>query len=565
MNYGKWCVQKTNSEFVDYLARAASVTPAIAQVLINRGFKTPADVAGFLGQSVSDMSDPFDISGVPMAVDMLSTALTSGTRVMVHGDYDADGVTATSIVVAALRKLGLDVVFFIPNRFEHGYGFNPPAVAYARKLGAGIILTVDCGVSAFEAAAEARAMGIGVIVTDHHEPLIGPDGEPSLPEAAVVINPKLCSPEISMLSGAGVAFKLVQALSTRFSGKIDPMEFLDLAALGTLADSVPLTGENRALVKEGLPMICGGQRPGIAALKEIAGLNGRGLRAGRVLFTIVPRINAAGRISDATSVVDLMLASSNDDAWPVAEELNRMNSERQSIEEGVFVEAYEAAMAKADMPALVLAGSNWHEGVLGIVASRIVDRFGRPAFVLSGNGEGELRGSARSLPQFDIYSGLMQCSHCLKAFGGHRQAAGLTLDSGRLEEFEELICKEVEQTVQDYTPSLTLDATVALRDVSFRLVEDVSRLEPFGYGNPEPLFGSKDLEVVNPRVVGRNHLKMTLRSNNISVDSIGYSMGERLEEVQGTYAVDAVFAPTINEWGDRRTLQLNLKAFRPSA
>lgn len=564
MKYGKWLVQKTNSEFVTHLARSASVSPAIAQVLINRGIKTPADVSGFLGLSVESMSDPFEISGVSRAVEILSTALSSGKRIMVHGDYDADGVTATSMVVDALRRIGLDVVYFIPNRFDHGYGFNPPAVKLAMEQGAGIILTVDCGVSSFEAVADARAMGIGVIITDHHEPVIGSDGKPILPEADAVINPKLCSPAISMLSGAGVAFKLVQALSTRFSGIFDPMEFLDLAALGTLADSVPLTGENRALVKDGMPMICAGQRPGIAALKDVAGLNGRDLKAGRVLFTIVPRINAAGRISDASTVVDLMLATSNEDAVQVAEELNRMNTERQGIEEGVFSEAYDAAMAKGDIPALVLAGSGWHEGVLGIVASRLVDRFGKPTFVMSGN-NGDLRGSARSIPQFDIYNGLMKCSHCLKAFGGHRQAAGLTLERAMLGEFESLICDVVEQSVEDFTPALTLDASVPLRDISFKLVEEVARLEPFGYGNPEPLFGSRDLEVVNPRVVGRNHLKMTLKSNNFSVDSIGYGMGARLEEVQGTFAVDAAYAATINEWGDRRTLQLNLKAFRPSA
>jgi len=560
----KWQVQRTNAEFVEHLSRGASVSSALAQVLINRGLKTPEDFSDFIGQSVSDMKDPFELSGVERAVEVLARARASGTRVMVHGDYDADGVTATSIMVGALRKLGHDVVYFIPNRFEHGYGFNPPAVSRAKELGAGLILTVDCGVSAFEAPLEARSSGIGVIITDHHEPLVDDSGKFVLPEAEAVINPKLCSPSISMLSGAGVAFKLVQALSIKNPGALDPMGYLDLAALGTLADSVPLTGENRALVKEGLPLISSGQRPGIAALKEVAGLEGKELKAMRILFTVIPRINAAGRISDASQVVELMLAGDRDSAWQIAEGLNRMNSERQRIEEEVFQEAYALALARKDRAAIVLWGKGWHEGVLGIVASRIVERFGRPAMVLV-EADGEARGSARSIPQFDIYDGLSICAGSLKSFGGHRQAAGLVLDAGKLGEFEERICGVVEKSVEDYTPVLNIDAAVELREVSFKLVEEISMLEPFGYGNPEPVFGCRELEVVSPRVVGRNHLKMKLKANSLSVDSIGFGMGDRMEEVQDTIAVDAAFVATINEWGDRRTLQLNLKAFRPSA
>lgn len=559
----KWQVQRTNAEFVDHLSRAASVTPALAQVLINRGLKTPEEIDGFFGQSLDTMSDPFALSGVDRAVEVISEARASGARVMVHGDYDADGVTATSMVVDALQRLGLDVVYFIPNRFEHGYGFNPPAVSRAKELGAGLILTVDCGVSSFDAAQKARSSGIGVIITDHHEPLVDEGGKLVLPEAEAVINPKLCSPSISMLAGAGVAFKLTQALSTKFPGAFDPLEYLDLAALGTLADSVPLTGENRTLVKEGLPLIGSGQRPGIAALKEAAGLEGRELKAMRILFTIIPRINAAGRIADASQVVELMLSRDRDLALQIAEDLSRMNAERQRIEEEVFHEALALASGKDGRSAMVLSGHGWHEGVLGIVASRIVERFGRPAFVLA-EADGEARGSARSIPQFDIYDGLSSCSDSLKTFGGHRQAAGLILDAGKLGEFEERICSVVDGSVEDYTPVLNLDASVALRDVNFKLVEEIGMLEPFGYGNPEPVFGCRELEVVGPRIVGRNHLKMTLRSNNLTVDSIGFGMGDRMEEVQDTFAVDAAFVATINEWGDRRALQLNLKAFRPS-
>lgn len=560
---GIWQVQRTNPEYVEYLSRTASIAPALAQVFINRGLKSCEEIDAFVNQSVEGMSDPYAMSGVERAVELLAQASEEGKTVLVHGDYDADGVTATSIILGALRGIGIDARFFIPTRFEHGYGFNPPAVDLAEKMGAGLILTVDCGVSAFDAVGLARSRGIAVIITDHHEPMVDDGGGNVLPEADAIINPKLCSPDISMLSGAGVAFKLIQALSIKFPRAFEPLDFLDLAALGTLADSVPLTGENRAIVREGMPLVAEGKRPGIAALKTVAGINGRPLRAGRVLFTIIPRINAAGRIDDASRVVDLMLSDDEESAMLIAEDLNRMNLERQQIEEGVFKEALDMVEEGEPVSALVLCGTGWHEGVLGIVASRIAERFKRPAFVLAET-DGEVRGSARSIPQFDIYEGLKRCAGCLKTYGGHRQAAGLSLGAGKVEEFRSRICAIVDEGVEDYSPVLMLDASLALRDVNFKLVEELSSLEPFGYGNPEPIFGTRELQVVNSRVVGRNHLKVTLKSQNITVDSIGYGMGHRLDELQDTYAIDVAFAATINEWGNRRSIQLNLKSFRPT-
>ncbi len=558
-----WQVQKTNSEYVDYLSCEASITPAMAQVFINRGIKTPEDVAGFLAQSLDSMSDPLAMSGIPDALDVLQQARQSGTRVMVHGDYDADGVTATTMVVSALRTLNIDVVYFIPSRFEHGYGFNPPAIDLAKKMGAKIILTVDCGVSALETAKLADEAGLTVIITDHHEPLVDDAGRFILPVAKAVINPKLCSPEIANLSGAGVAYKLLCALSDKYPGTFEPKDYLDLAALGTLADSVPLVGENRAIVKEGMPLIREGIRPGIAALRDVAGVNPAQLKAMRVLFTLVPRINAAGRVADATMVVDMLLADNATVAVSIAEQLNELNLQRQSIEEIVFREALVMAEAKGDASAIVLCGKGWHEGVLGIVASRMVDRFSRPALVMA-EVDGQARGSARSMAGFDIYTGLGNCSDTLITFGGHRQAAGFSLNVDKLEEFERGICAEVDKAEGEQDSTLNIDAALNLRDVNFKFIEELEMLEPFGYGNPEPIFGCKDLEVVNSRIVGRNHLKMTLKASSLKVDSIGYNMGDFLDDMDDTFAIDAAFAAGINEWGGRRSIQLTLKAIRPS-
>lgn len=552
----RWLLQKTNTEYVSYLSNASSISPALAQILINRGFKTPEEVSEFMLKTPS-MSDPMEIRGMQAAVDALEAAGRNGTRVLVHGDYDTDGLTATAILTDALLRLGVKTDYFIPNRFRDGYGFNPPAVEMAKKTGAGLIVTVDCGISAFEASEMASKEGIGVIITDHHEPVPG-----RLPNALAVINPKLSNPGLANLAGAGVALKLAQALGQRHPDKISFNEYLDLAALGTLADSVPLTGENRAIVKEGMPLIREGVRPGLKALGAVSGLNGRPQRPGLLSFTIVPRINAAGRMSDAREVVELLLTTDEQKAADIADSLNKMNSERQKIEEKLFKEAMKQFDQTGPGPAIVLSGEGWHEGVIGIVASRIAERYSRPTFVLSIS-DGVAKGSARSIPQFDIYAGLTECSDLLRDFGGHSQAAGLKLDVHKLKAFEEKMSGVVSSTVSDFTPLLTIEADVSLREVNFKFIQELQMLEPFGYGNPEPVLGTKELEVINPRVVGNNHLKMKLRSRSSVVDAIGFRMGGLIEIVEDSPEIDVAYTATINEWDGRRSVQLKLKGIRP--
>ena len=560
-----WLLQKTNPEFVDYLSKTSNISPAFAQVLINRGVKHPDEISCFLDCALTDMADPYALEGMEAVVDALTEARGSGTKVMVHGDYDCDGITATAIMVEALKAFGIEVGYFVPNRFDHGYGFNPPGLEHAREMGAGLIVTVDCGITAYETSMEAEKAGIGLVITDHHEPQYSEDdGSLMLPHALAILNPKLSEEDNALrhLSGAGVAQKVAQALALREPGKIQWERSFDLAALGTIADSVPLLEENRIIVKQGLARIIERDRLGVAALMDAAGLGPDRIRSGRVQFSLVPRLNAAGRLADASLAVELMLATSPGAAASAADQLNQLNLERQRIEEVVYKEAVAEVERKGAAPVLVVAGEGWHEGVVGIVASKLADRYDRPAFVLSIK-EDRAKGSARSVPGFDIHEVITECSEHLIAFGGHKQAAGLTLQASALPTFEEAVCKVASSLPKEPEAVLNIDAAVSLKDLSFKLVEELGRLEPFGYGNPEPVLGARDLQVQNPRIVGRGHLKMRLKSNSTYIDAIGFGMGDMLDSLAHGQLVDAAFAATINIWDDRKNLQLTLKGLRP--
>jgi single-stranded-DNA-specific exonuclease len=340
---------------------------------------------------------------------------------------------------------------------------------------------------------------------------------------------------------------------------------LDLAAIGTIADVIPITGENRIIVKEGLRIIEDGARPGLKALKKVSGIDGRELKSGLLPFTVIPRINAAGRASDAGNVVRLLLTNSEDEAIDISSWLDGLNSERQRIEREVYQEALCKLNNKGISSAIVLSSEGWHPGIIGIVASRIAEAFYRPAFVISIEGRAAI-GSARSIPPFNIYEGLTDCSELFTGFGGHKQAAGFRLNSKDIPSFEKRINRIVEETLKesDFIPSLEIDTNVNLSHINFNLIKELRLLEPLGFGNPEPLLGSKGLEVLFPRVVGNNHLKMKLRQQSQSLDAIGFDMGTFFDRLEVSTTIDVVFTPCINEWEGSRCLQLNLKAFRPS-
>lgn len=574
----RWFIRRTNPEYLAYLSRAVPVPPVVAQILINRGIKTAADVCSFLNPGVTSLSDPYDLPGMAASVERIKVALARNQRVLIHGDYDADGLTATAIMVLALREIGIDADYFIPNRLIHGYGFNPPAVDFAKKIGADLIITVDCGITSFDTADCAKKKGIDVIITDHHEPLRQPEdtshtsqveGGFLIPSAVAVVNPKLSGPESqsSTLAGSGIAFKMVQALAMDGDVSLSPddvLSFLDLVACGTIADVVTLTGENRALVREGLPYITNPHRTGIRALKEVSGLQGREMKAGLLAFTIVPRMNAAGRMGDAGEVVRLFVSSSDEEALSIAEGLDRINKERQRREEEVYQEALLQLHREGYDRAIVLYGEGWHPGVIGIVASRIAEECYRPVFVFAVEGD-TVKGSARSIPCFDMYRGLSRCRDTLIAYGGHAQAAGLKLRAHDLPLFKERINSVVRESLQDedLIPALEIDAEVNLQGITSSLIRDLSMLEPFGFGNPEPLLGSRNLAVLNPRIVGNNHMKMRLRQGAFSIDAIGFDMGGLLESLDPSSPVDAAFTPMINVWNGNQYLQLGLKGLRP--
>lgn len=577
----RWLVNRTNPEYISYISKAASISPVLAQILTNRGIKTLSDINDFLYPGSTGLSDPFELPDIKPAIERIKSALSKNERVLVHGDYDADGLTATAIMTHALKTIGIDVHYFIPNRISHGYGFNIPSVDVAKKLGVKLIITVDCGITSFDAAAYAKKEGIDVIITDHHEPMKSEEcGVRSaesdetedfiIPEAIAVINPKLKTQDskLSNLSGAGIAFKVVQALALEKDLPItsdDILSLLDLAALGTVADVVTLTGENRIILKDGLRNIHNGYRPGIRALKESAGINGKDIKSRLLSFTLIPRINATGRISDAGDVVRLFLSDSYEEALTIAEKLDKTNTERQRIEEEVYQQALSQLSTKGYDSSIVLYDKGWHVGVIGIVASRIAEECYRPTFIFTVDGD-TAKGSARSIPAFDIHNGLSACRDILLSFGGHKQAAGIKLLAADLPSFEKKINSIVKESLneEDFIPCIEIDSETSLKEISHDLANELSKLEPLGCGNPEPILGARKLDIVNQRIVGNNHLKMRLRQNSMSIDTIGFGMGSIFEHIDPSALIDAAFNPTINEWNNSRYLQLNLKAIRPS-
>jgi single-stranded-DNA-specific exonuclease len=589
----RWFLNRTNAEFISYLSRSASISPVFSQILINRGIKTAAEVQDFLNPGITGLSDPFDLQGVKQAIERIKVARRQGERVFIHGDYDADGLTATAIMVSALRTAGLDVHYFIPHRMTHGYGFNIVGVETAHKAGAKLIITVDCGIGSFEAAAHAQSLGIDLIITDHHEPRHregtrskgqgaksgeqrAESKEPKtyafdIPHAVAVINPK-CSPDssrLTVLCGAGIAFKLAQAMTMDNDiafAEDDLLPLLDLAALGTVADVVPLIGESRIIVKEAMQHIQDGSRLGMRALKKAAGLDNKQMKAGLLAFTMVPRINAAGRIGDAQDVVRLFLSDSEQEAYDLAAWLDRTNSERKKVEEIVYQDALSALKGIDVAAVIMLAKEGWHPGVLGIVASKIAESFNLPAVIFAIE-DGIAKGSSRSIPAFDICAGLSECRDLLITFGGHKQAAGVRLRADNLPALEQRLRQIIQRDIsqEDLIPTLDIHASVLLNQLDTQLMRELELLEPFGYGNPEPLLGARELEIMYPKVLKDRHLKMKLRKGASYFDVIGWDMGHLLEDLSQAAIFDAVFTPSYNDWNGNRNIQLILKGLRPSA
>ncbi|HEX9023442.1 MAG TPA: single-stranded-DNA-specific exonuclease RecJ [Geobacteraceae bacterium] len=554
---------------MERLAQEGKIPAALARILANRGISDPVQAERFLLATFADMHDPFLLSGMEKAVDRLAAAVRAGERLCVHGDYDVDGVTGVALLVAFFRTIGLDgVSYYIPRRLEEGYGLSTEGVRSVAASGAKIILTVDCGINSVAEAELCASMGIDLIITDHHMP-----GE-TIPPALAVINPLL--PDSSFpfknLAGVGVAFNLMIALRMRlreeghFAKLPEPnlRECLDLVALGTVADIVPLVDENRIFVKCGLRELASSRRIGIQALKEVAGVSGD-VSCGAVGFRLAPRLNAAGRLEDAALGVELLLCTDRQRAKAMAAELDASNAERQALEQEILAEAL--AMVR-DIPeqegrrSIVLASEAWHPGVIGIVASRIVDMFHRPTILIALQ-EGNGRGSGRSIPNFHLHDALNACSEHLLKFGGHKYAAGLSVEESTLRafigSFDEVATGLLSPA--DLIPELAIDAVLKPEEVSYGLAEAIEAMAPFGMGNPEPVFMLERARIAEQRILKERHLRLHIIAGKSNFEAIGFNMaqGRALPEL-----VDLAFSLQLNEWNGRKSLQLRLRDIRDS-
>ncbi|MEW6409714.1 MAG: single-stranded-DNA-specific exonuclease RecJ [Nitrospirota bacterium] len=582
----RWVIPRVNTGLQSRLSQEARLSPVLAQVLINRGIETPRAVAEFLNPYIENLHDPFLLPDMYTATKRIVTAIKRNEKIVVYGDYDVDGITGTAILIHMLKdsafRLGsmADCSYYIPHRLKEGYGLNTDVIKRIKSEGVSLIITVDCGTTAIDEVSLANTLGIDVIITDHHHVT------DVLPPAAAVVNPNRKDSIYSFkeLAGAGIVFKLTQALSSEF-GVRSWEEYLDLAAIGTIADVVPLIGENRIIASEGLNLLTESKRAGIVAIKRISGIEGKTITSGMVGFIIAPRINAAGRLGDATSALKLLLTEDMDEAEELAKFLDARNKERQQIENEIFEKAKamitdgEKWTVDGERYAIVLSSPSWHSGVIGIVASRLVEKFYRPAFLFVTQ-EGICKGSARSIPPFHICEGLKQIEGGIEIkFGGHSQAAGIKVKEEDFISFGKWINRIVRESLseEDLIPKLKIDARVKLREINFTLIDELNSFSPFGYGNPEPLLGAKGLEVLYPKIVGNNHLKMKLRQDGTVFDAIGFDMRDALsndslgsgvwslESAIGHLSkIDAAFTPQVNDWEGGKQIQINIKAIRLS-
>jgi len=563
----RWIEARADGDAAARLAGALRLHPLAARVLAARGLGDPAGAEAFLAARLEDLPDPFSMKGMEAAVARLVRALDAGERIACYGDYDVDGVTSTVLLAGFLRAAGADVVTYVPHRLVEGYGLNEGAVARLAGQGVRLLVTLDCGITAAAEVRAAAALGVDAVVVDHHTvPVV-------LPAAAAILNPHQpgCPYPSKDLAAVGVTFALVMALRRvlRERGRFGPArpepnlkEALDLVALGTVADVVPLVGANRILVRWGLEVLARSRRAGVRALKRVAGIaEGAPVSAGQVGFRLAPRINAAGRLDDAGRGVRLLLADGGEEAGALAEELDRENLARQEIERRILAEATDdaAARVRAGARGLVLAREGWHAGVVGIVASRIVERFHRPA-VLVALADGAGKGSGRSVEGFHLYDALAACAPHLARFGGHRHAAGVTVERARLEAFSAAFEAHAAERLseEDLVPRCRIDGWVGETEVTDRAAEDLARLGPFGAGHPEPVFALRGA-AARARTVGAGgaHLKLALGG----LDAIGFGMGDRLGACAGP--LEAAFSIGFDEWDGNRRVQLRLRDVRP--
>ncbi len=554
-----------------HFAQFPNTPPLVVQILYNRGFTSLQDVQQFLEHRFVD-DDPLTLKGMPQAVERLSQAIINQESIAIYGDYDADGVTSTALMMELLLGLGAQVQAYIPNRFKEGYGLNNEALTELVNRGVKVVVTVDCGIRSVSEVTYGNSLGLDIIITDHHT--VGQE----IPPALAIINPKQadCPYPFKELAGVGLAHKVAQALlrsdslnGYRSQTTIEENKFLDLVALGTVADLAPLFGENRMLVNQGLQQLNLSLRPGLAALMAQGNAkSGSSISAGTIGFVIGPRLNAAGRLDSALRAYQLLISPTKSEAAPLAAELDQQNRHRQKLTSDTVTISRQAVLAdQGQSPLYFIDHPDFNPGVVGLAASRLCDEFYRPVLVAE-HGPEYTKGSARSIPEFHITEALDQCADLLQRYGGHAAAAGFTVENDKLPDLKARL-QEIAQNqldVKELRPTIVIGGEVNLRGVNITLVEDIGRLQPFGYGNPTPQFLTRNLRVKARRTVGQagSHLKLTLHDGKYDWDAIAFRQGHWANRIHISQYIDAVYSLEFNEWNGQRKLQLNIQDLRLS-
>lgn len=567
----RWVFSPPNRPLQTEIASKLKISPLLAQVLVNRGIVDVASARSFLQPQIAALGDPSLLPDIEKASIRINEAVRAGENIVIYGDYDVDGLSATALMYRCLKLLGAQVSYYIPERLEEGYGLNADAIQKLSEGGADVILTVDCGINACREADIARACGIDLIITDHHRP-----GQ-EIPDAFAVVNPKLHAPHhiFRDLSGVGIAFKLAWAIGQFFSPqkKVSP-EFKDfllsavgLVALGTIADVVPLVGENRIVTKYGLSALQHTEIPGLRALLDIADISGIKLDAFHVGYRLGPRLNAPGRIGNAGIVVELLTTTCKERAAEIASFLERENKRRQEIQVDIMASARKKVMHELNLDettAIVLADPAWHPGIVGIIASKIVEEFHRPTVMIAVADEIG-HGSARSIPSFHILEALESCRNKLLSVGGHAQAAGLKIHPDNINEFRDMLNRATSQKLckTDLVRVLNLDAEITLSMLSKAVVAELARLSPHGEGNPIPLFAATNVKVVGqPRRIGTKgqHLSFYVKQGDVAIRAVAFGMGEQIDRLrQNGRTCSLAFTVKINTWMDSEQLELEVK------
>lgn len=567
----RWIYPVANKELQKNLSNTLSISPLLAQILVNRGHSEIPSAKSFLNPELMGLDDPMILSGMEKAANRINQAICKAEKIVIYGDYDVDGISGTALMFKFLDMVYADVSYYIPERLEEGYGLNSGAIKKFAGKGINLIITVDCGINSCAEVEEAKQYGIDIIITDHHEP-----GN-QVPDAFAIVNPKLQPSEITFnqLSGVGLSFKLAWAVSKTLStGKRVSSDFKDflvsatgLAALGTIADVVPLCGENRILTKFGLKAIQHSEDPGIRALIKILNLENEVLQTSHVGFRIGPRLNACGRIGNAAIAVELLTTKSEKRANEIASFIDKENNKRREMQKDMHELALKKVADEVDLEnhrAIVLSDDDWHQGVVGIVASKLSEEYFRPT-IMFGCVNGVAHGSARSIPSFHILNALEICRDKLISLGGHSQAAGLKIYRNKIKDFKELFIRTAASilTEKDLIPTLQIDAEIPLSVLSKALTTELARLAPHGEGNPPPCLASTNLKIAkNPRRVGQDgqHLSFYVRQGDVSYKAIAFGYGNKLAAIeQNDYSCSIAYEPKVNKWMETENLELEVK------